>query len=352
MTIVYILLAILIFGVLIAIHEFGHFAVAKACGVKVEEFAVGMGPALWKKQKGETLYALRAIPIGGYCAMAGEDTSSEDPRAFTNAAVWKRILILCAGSFMNFLLGFVIVLLLYANAEAFRAPILEGFMDGCPYEGTEALQVGDRFHSIDGHRIYEYYDVSDFLSRGDGVYDLVVIREGKKVSLEDFSMVPVEYEGYENKMYGFYFGVEKATPLVKLQHAWGSCMEFVRMVWQGLEQLFTGKVGIKDMSGPVGIVDLMAETGEQAASTADALYNIFYLGAFIAVNLSIMNMLPIPALDGGRVFLLLVTTVVEALTRKKLDPRYEGYIHAAGMALLLGLMAIVMFNDILRIVRG
>ena len=165
-------------------------------------------------------------------------------------------------------------------------------------------------------------------------------------------MVPVEYEGYENKMYGFYFGVEKATPLVKLQHAWGSCMEFVRMVWQGLEQLFTGKVGIKDMSGPVGIVDLMAETGEQAASTADALYNIFYLGAFIAVNLSIMNMLPIPALDGGRVFLLLVTTVVEALTRKKLDPRYEGYIHAAGMALLLGLMAIVMFNDILRIVRG
>ncbi len=311
-----------------------------------------MGPALGKKRKGETLYALRAIPIGGYCAMAGEDASSEDPRAFTNAALWKRLLILCAGSFMNFLLGLAVVLLLYSNAAAFHAPILSGFMDGCPYEGTEALQVGDRFYRIDGHRIYEYYDVSDFLSRGDGVYDLVVIRDGKKVALEDFSMVPVEYEGYENKMYGFYFGTEEATPLVKLQHAWGSCMEFVRMVWQGLEQLFTGKVGIKDMSGPVGIVDLMAETGEQAASTADALYHIFFLGAFIAVNLAIMNMLPIPALDGGRVFLLLVTGLIEALTRKKLDPKYEGYIHAAGMVLLLALMAVVMFNDILRIVKG
>ena len=352
MTIVYILLAIFLFGVLIAIHEFGHFAVAKACGVKVEEFAVGMGPALWKKQKGETLYALRAIPIGGYCAMAGEDSSSEDPRAFTNAPFWKRVLILCAGSFMNFLLGFVIVLLLYSNAAAFRAPILDGFMDGCPYEGAEALQVGDRFYSIDGHRIYEYYDVSDFLSRGDGVYDIVVIRDGEKLALDGFPMEPVEYEGYENKMYGFYFGVEEATPLVKIRHAWESCMEFVRMVWQGLEQLITGKVGIKDMSGPVGIVDLMAETGEQSASVADALYNIFYLGAFIAVNLSVMNMLPIPALDGGRVFLLLVTTVIEAITRKKLDPKYEGYIHAAGMVLLLGLMAVVMFNDIVRIVTG
>ena len=352
MTIVYILFAILIFGVLIGIHEFGHFIVAKACGVKVEEFAVGMGPALLKKQKGETLYSLRLLPIGGYCAMAGEDESSEDPRAFTNAAIWKRILILCAGSAMNFLLGFLIVLILYASAAAFHAPILSGFMEGCPYESAEGLQVGDRFYTIDGHRIYETYDVGDYLSQGDGVYDIVVIRDGKKLQLKDFAMEPVEYEGYENKMYGFYFGTEEATPLVKLRRSWESCLGFGRMVWQGLRQLVTGKVGVKDMSGPVGIVNLMAETGEQAASTVDAVYNILYLGAFIAVNLSIMNMLPIPALDGGRVFLLLVSTVVEAATRKKLDPKYEGMIHAAGMVLLLGLMAVVMFNDILRIVKG
>ena len=353
MSIFYILFAILIFGVLIAIHEFGHFAVAKACGVKVEEFAVGMGPALLKKQKGETLYSLRVIPIGGYCAMAGEDSSSEDPRAFTNAALWKRLLILCAGSFMNFLLGLLVVLLLYANAAGFRAPIIDSFMDGCPYEGAEALQAGDRFYKIDGHRIYQYYDVSDYLSRSeDGVHDIVVIRDGKKVALRDFPMVPVAYEGYENKMYGFYFGVEEATLPVKLRNAWETCMGFSRMVWDGLQQLVTGKVGVKDLSGPVGIVDLMAETGEQAASLADALFDILYLGAFIAVNLAIMNMLPIPALDGGRVFLLLVGGAIEAVTHRKLDPKYEGYIHAAGMILLLALMAFVMFNDILRIVRG
>jgi len=352
MTILYVLLAILIFGVLIAVHEFGHFSAAKACGVRVDEFSVGMGPALWKKQRGETLYALRAVPIGGYCAMAGEDESSEDPRAFTNQALWKRAIILCAGSFMNFLLGLVVILCLYAGAEAFRVPVLAGFMEGCPYERADGLQQGDRFYRINGHRIYQYYDVSQFLGEGDGSYDLVLLRDGKKVKLDDFPMVPLEYEGQENKMFGFYFGVEEATPLVKLRYSWDTAMEFGRMVWMGLRQLVSGQVGMKDMSGPVGIVDLMAETGEKAESTRDALYNILYLAAFIAVNLAIMNMLPIPALDGGRVFLLLVTGVVESLSHRRLDPKYEGYIHAAGMVLLLGLMAFVMFNDIVRIVTG
>ncbi len=352
MTIAYILFAILIFGVLIAVHEFGHFATAKACGVRVEEFAIGMGPAIWKKKKGDTVYALRAVPIGGFCAMAGEDEASEDPRAFTNQAPWKRILILCAGSFMNFLLGLAVILCLYADASAFRAPILEAFMEGCPYESADGLQAGDRFYKIDGHRIYQYYDVSDFLTQGGDTHDLVMIRGGEKITLEDYYMVPVEYEGYENKMYGFYFGYEEATPAVKLRYSWDTAMEFGRMVWMSLGQLIRGQVGLKDMSGPVGIVDLMAETGAQAASTSDAIYNILYLGAFIAVNLAIMNMLPIPALDGGRVFLLLITWLIESITRKKLDPKYEGYIHAGGMALLLALMAVIMFNDIIRIFKG
>ena len=351
MTILYVLLAILFFGVLIAIHELGHFAAAKACGVRVEEFAIGMGPALLKKQKGETLYSLRAVPIGGFCAMSGEDEESDDPRAFTNQKPWKKLIILAAGSFMNFVLGFVIVVCLFATAEGFRAPVLADFMDGCPYESAEGFQAGDRIHKIDGHRIYQFYDVSDFLSRGDGRHDIEVIRGGKKVKLENFELVPVEFEGYENKMYGFMFGIDPPTFANKIRHSWNTTMEFGRMVWMGIEQLFTGKVGVKDLSGPVGIVDMMAETGEQAASTADAAFGILYFGAFIAVNLAIMNMLPIPALDGGRVFLLLVTVIIEAITRKKLNPKYEGYIHAAGMILLLALMAFVMFNDIVRIVR-
>lgn len=352
MTVLYIIIAILIFGILIAVHELGHFAAAKACGVKVEEFAIGMGPVIVKKQRGETVYSLRCIPMGGFCAMAGEDEESSDPRAFTSQPVWKRIIILVAGALMNFIFGLLVVLLLYSDAQAFRAPVLEGFMDGCPYESSDGLQAGDRFYSIDGKKIYQYNDVADFLSQGDGVHDIVVKRNGEKVRLDDFEMVPVEYEGYETKMYGFYFGYDEATFGVKLQHTWNTCMEFGRWVWMGLSQLVSGQVGMKDMAGPVGIVEMMAETGQQSASVKDALYNIFYLGAFIAVNLALMNMLPIPALDGGRVFFLIISWIIERLSHKKLNPKYEGYIHAAGMVLLLGLMAVVMLNDIVRIVTG
>jgi regulator of sigma E protease len=350
MTVVYVLIAILLFGLLVVVHELGHFTVAKLCGVKVEEFAVGMGPVLFQRQKGETMYSLRLVPFGGFCAMAGEDEESDEPRAFTNQAAWKRALILIAGSFMNFVMGLVIVLILYASAAAFRAPVIADFREDCPYQGEDALMVGDRFYSIDGHRIYQYQDVTDFLSQGDGVYDIVVIRDGKKVKLSDFEFVPIQYEGESGLLYGFYTGYEEATLSVKLRYSWNTTMEFGRWVWMGLRELVQGEVGVSDMSGPVGIVEMMAETGESAASTADALYRIFYLGAFIAVNLALMNMLPIPALDGGRVFLLIVTWIIESITRKKLNPKYEGYIHAAGMVLLLLLMAVVMFNDIFRIV--
>ena len=346
----YIIIAILIFGLLIAVHELGHFTAAKLCGVRVTEFAVGMGPAIIKKQKGETLYSLRCVPFGGYCAMEGEDESSEDPRAFTSQKPWKRLIILSAGSLMNFITGFVIVLILFSNAGAFRAPVIEGFFEGCPYESAEGLQTGDRFRRIDGKRVWQYYDVADLLSKGDGTHDITVIRDGRRVRIEDYHMVPVEYEGYEQKMYGFYFGLDDATIANKIRYTGATTMEFVRMVWDALGQLVGGRVSVNDLSGPVGIVDMMAETGEQAESVSDALYDIFYLGAFIAVNLAVMNMLPIPALDGGRIFLLLVTVLIEAVTRKKLDPKYEGYIHAAGMILLLGLMAYVMLHDIIRIV--
>ena len=149
-------------------------------------------------------------------------------------------------------------------------------------------------------------------------------------------------------MYGFYFGYEEATLGVKLRYTWDTAMEFGRMVWMGLRQLITGQVGVKDMSGPVGIVDLMAETGQNAASTADAVYNILYLGAFIAVNLAIMNLLPIPALDGGRLLFL----IVEAIRRKPIPPEKEGMVHAIGLILLFGLFIVLTYRDVVRLLTG
>ncbi|MFR7758085.1 MAG: M50 family metallopeptidase [Christensenellales bacterium] len=350
----YIIIAIIIFGILIAIHEFGHFTAAKLCGVKVEEFAIGMGPALFKKQKGETVYALRILPIGGFCAMAGEDEESDDPRAFTNQGFWKKFVILCAGSFMNLVLGIVLILIMYAGAQAFVTPTIDHFMDGCPYEGTEAMQAGDTFYSIDGQRIDLVSDVSSFLVRGDGVYDIVMLRDGEKVELKDFALTTKTYAEYANEgpKYGFVFGYTEATFGTKLEYTWNTTLEFSRLVWLGLGDLINGKVGLKDMSGPVGIVDMMNEVGQQAESAKAAADNLLYISAFIAVNLAIMNMLPIPALDGGRVFLMIVTVIIEAVSRKKLDPKYEGYIHLGGMVLLLGLMALVMYNDIAKLITG
>ncbi len=349
MTAVYILIAILLFGVLIVVHEAGHFTAAKLCGVRVNEFAVGMGPAIIKRKKGETDYSLRCIPIGGYCAMAGEDEESEDPRAFTNQPAWKRLIILVAGSLMNFLLGMLIIAILFAPAQAFISPVIASFADNCPYDGP--LQVGDRFYSVDGHRIYQYYDFTDYMDKNGPVHDIVVIRDGHRFKLDDFSMEKLLYEGETQKRYGFSFGYEEATFTVKFRNVWNTSMEFVRWVWAGLAELVSGNVSVNDISGPVGIVDMIAETGEQAESTSDAFYSIFYLGAFIAINLAVMNMLPIPALDGGRVFLLIVTAVIEKIIGKKLDPKYEGYIHAAGMVLLLAFMAFIMFNDVLKLFR-
>ena len=350
----YIIIAIIIFGILIAIHEFGHFMAAKLCGVKVEEFAIGMGPALFKKQKGETVYALRILPIGGFCAMAGEDEESDDPRAFTNQGFWKKFVILCAGSFMNLVLGIVLILIMYAGAQAFVTPTIDHFMDGCPYEGAEAMQAGDTFYSIDGQRIYLVSDVSSFLMRGDGVYDIVMLRDGEKVELKDFALTTNTYaeDANEGPKYGFVFGYTEATFGTKLEYTWNTTLEFSRLVWLGLGDLINGKVGLKDMSGPVGIVDMMNEVGQQAESAKAAADNLLYISAFIAVNLAIMNMLPIPALDGGRVFLMIVTVIIEAVSRKKLDPKYEGYIHLGGRVLLLGLMALVMYNDIAKLITG
>lgn len=354
MTILYILFAIFVFGFLIFIHELGHFIAAKKLGVQVNEFAICMGPVLWKRTKGETTYSIRAIPIGGFCAMEGEDEAKDNPRAFTSVSWWRRLIILSAGSFMNFLAGFLVVIVIVSMAGGFFRPEITGFFDNGGLE-AQGLRVGDEFVKINGENVYLYDDVSMLLSRGNGVFDLVVRRDGEKVSLPGVTLQKGEYElnGQIVRMYGINFGAKEERSLWSiLRTSWFQTLDFVRLVRLGLQDLISGSVGINDMSGPVGIVNVMVDTGTSAESASTGFLNVVYLAAFIAVNLAVMNMLPLPALDGGRIVCLLLTTVAEKFSRRKLNPKYEGYLHGAGMALLLILMAYVTFHDAFNLVKG
>ena len=351
----YIIFAILIFSFLIFIHEFGHFISAKLSGVQVNEFSMFMGPAIWKKQKGETLYSIRCIPIGGYCAMEGEDSETDNPRAFSAAAWWKRLIILVSGAAMNFIAGLLILAIVYAPSQAFLVPVIAEFADYCTMNGENGLQVGDRLVELDGEKIYLQSDFSMILMLHEGdVHDLVVERDGELVELNDFLMERhevVNKDGTKSKLFGFSFGYEEATLGGKIKYVWYTAVDWVRSVGWSLGMLVTGKANLSEVSGPVGIIQQMGEVADNSDTWVDALLNLLYFGAFLAVNLAVMNLLPIPALDGGRVVGLLLTTGIEAAIGRKLNPKYEGYIHAAGMILLLGLMAVIMFKDIFFIFK-
>jgi len=350
-----ILFAIILFSFLIFIHELGHFAAAKLSGVQVNEFSLFMGPAIWKKQIGETLYAIRTIPIGGYCAMEGEDGDSDNPRAFGNTAWWKRLIILIAGAAMNFIVGVLIMVLISLPVQQVVVPVIDSFESFSTVDGPEGLQPGDRILEVDGEKLYVHADFSMLLTLNEGQYhDLVVDRNGQRVVLDNFLMEKHEVtDEYGTRMlYGMNFTIADLDLPGKLMYAWNQSLDTVRMVRISLQMLFSGQAGFMDMSGPVGIVQQMSTVAEESASWVDAMLNMLYFGGFIAINLAVMNLLPIPALDGGRVVGLLITAAVEGITRKKIDPRIEGYLHGGGMILLLGLMAVIMFKDIIFLFKG
>ncbi len=351
-----VLFAIFLFSFLVFIHELGHFAAAKLSGVRVNEFSLFMGPALWEKQVGETLYAVRLFPIGGYCAMEGEDGDSDDPHAFTQAAWWKRLVILVAGAAMNFLVGVVLMIAISLPVQQVVAPVIDSFEAFSTVNGADGLREGDRILEVDGEKIYVQSDFSMILGLNPGAFhDLVVERDGRNVRLNALRMEkhPVTGEdGSTRMLYGMNFTLQELKLGGKLSYAWNQCLDAVRMVRLSLKMLLSGQAGLADVSGPVGIVSQMSTVAEASGSRLAALLNMLYFGAFIAINLAVMNLLPIPALDGGRVVGLLITTAVEGITKKKIDPKYESYLHGAGMVLLLGLMAVVMFKDIFVLFRG
>ena len=355
MTIIYILAAVLVFGVLIAVHELGHFLAAKACGVRVNEFSIGMGPEVWSREAGETQYSLRALPIGGFCAMEGEEDDSDDERALSRQSFWKQFTIFAAGAFMNFLTGFLLLVLLYSTAQGFRVPEIAGVAPEFQTVNGTVLEEGDVFWSINGERVYLYSDVDLLmsLSRGQSL-DLVVLRDGEKVFLNGLKwsdFTDMEGEGYRG--YGIYraAGVEEATVGTRLKYAWLNTIDYVRVVRLSLKMLVTGQASVEDVGGPVEIVHSMVEIGETSANTREAAESILNFAALIAVNLAVMNLLPIPALDGGHILFLAVDAVSMALFRKKVPGKYAAAINTAGFVVLMGFMLLITVKDVFQIFR-
>lgn len=337
-----IVLALFAFGLLIMLHELGHLVAAKRGGIKVEEFWIGMGPVLWARDFGETKYCLRLLPIGGACVMEGEDGEAVSDRSFVKASRPRRFLVLIAGVLMNFITGFVILLFILPGVTDGRivVPTLDSFYEGFQHEGEDGLMVGDTLLEIDGYKIHQRSDVDIAIMQGaaDGKFDIVVRRNGEKVRIEGLAMKPdVKVDG--QLKYGLHFATEEITLPLRLKTAFWESVSLARVIWDSLGDLVSGQVGMDQLSGPVGVTGVMAQTAQTS------LRSFWYLVAFISINLGVMNLLPIPGLDGGRLLFL----IVEAVRRKPLGPKLEGYVNAAGLVLLLGLMVYVTGNDVLRL---
>lgn len=335
--------SILVFGSVIFIHEFGHFITAKKSGIKVNEFAIGMGPLLVSKTVGDTQYSLRLLPIGGYCAMEGEDEESDDERSFSNASVWKRILVVIAGAAMNLLLGFLILGILTATGGSIASRTVAKFYEDASTEAS-GLKVDDKIIMVNGSRIFVAEDIFyEMLYVEDGKADMVVIRDGEKVTLNDVTF-KTEWDE-ENKVnlivldFAVY-GVKKTFGSV-MKSSLLQAISTTRLIIKSVIQIITGVVPVNSLSGPVGIVSVI---GDAAGNGLRSLLNIL---SYISIDLGVMNLLPVPALDGGKLLMLLI----EAITKKKLDQKWEMIINIAGFALLILLMVFATYNDIARLIR-
>lgn len=349
MTFLYILLGIFMFGVIIFIHELGHFMCAKAFKVGINEFAIGMGPKIFsRKGKDGVLYSLRLIPMGGFVSMVGEDEDSDDESALCRKPVWQRIIIVAAGAVMNIILGFVIMgIIVSAPKTTIYSTTVEGFNvvdeNGVFLEPEEVygLRIGDTIEKIGNRKINVRNDfVYEVMFLGAEPVDVTVNRNGEKVILRD-----VVFDTYTES--GVVFGnagfirttvLKKTFPEIVKQSV---CQSFatIRMLWSSILGTFRGDYGTEALSGPVGVIEQVEET---ASYGWDAFMMMVVL---ITLNVGMINLLPLPALDGGRLFFMFI----ELIRGKPINPKYEGYVHAIGLVLLMGLMLFVTYNDIVRI---
>ncbi len=350
-TLILIIISILLFGLIILVHEFGHFFSAKSFGVKINEFALGMGPTLFKIKKGNTIYSLRALPIGGFCAMEGENETSEDIGSFSNKPVWQRIIIVVAGAFMNIVLGFIFMIILLSQNPYFASNVISKFADDSITKSA-GLEVGDKILSINNYRILTDNDLGFAISTNkDGIVDFKVLRDGQKIDIKNVNLPKITDEnGNSINSLDFYVEPIPKNIITLISQSFKTIISMVKIVWNSFLGLITGRFGFNDMSGPVGAASAISQAASMGLKEnfVQATNNIIMMMVIITVNLGIFNLLPIPALDGGK----LVFLVIEGIRRKPINPKYEGYVHAAGFAILILFMLIVTFSDILRVSTG
>lgn len=332
-----ILIAVLFFQLIIVIHEGGHFVAARLMKIKVNEFSIGMGPKLIQFTKGETKYTLRLVLFGGYCAMEGEDSDSDDENAFANKRVIQRIFVVVAGAFMNLVLGLVIISIMVSTQSLIGTTTVAKFEDNAL--SSQTLEVGDKIKSIDGMRVYTSTDVTTGLSRSaDNTVEFVVERNGEARTIDvEFEMS--EYEGHQYiNMDFFVLGVEKTFSSV-IKESLAQFVSYCRMIFLSLHDLIVGRYGVSDISGPVGTVSIVS------TAVKTSLPTVLRIMALLTVNVGLFNLFPFPALDGWRLFVL----AFEGIFKKKLPSKFEWLINSIGLALLIGLMCVVTFSDITKL---
>ena len=339
-----IILALLLFSFIVFFHEFGHFLLAKLNGIDVHEFAIGMGPAIFSKEFKGTKYAIRILPIGGYCAMGEDDEASDSPGNFNNKSVWARISVIVAGAVFNFILAFIMSVII-VGMTGYDSPVIGEVDKGFP-AAEAGMLPGDKIVKMNDEKINIFREITMYNQFHQGQEtEITWIRDGEKHTAKVTPMMDDEL-GYER--FGFTSaGYHKPTLLKMFQYGAYEVGFWIETTLDSLRMLITGQVGADQLSGPVGIVDVVGDTYEETKSYGflTVLANMLSLAILLSANLGVMNLLPLPALDGGRLIFLFI----EAIRGKRVPPEKEGYVHAIGMVLLLALMVFVLYNDIVRI---
>lgn len=344
--ILYVLLAILIFGFLIFIHEGGHFFFARLFKVTVREFAIGMGPKIFtkKSEKSGIAYSLRLLPIGGFVSMEGEDEESDDPNAFNKKPVWQRIIIVVAGALTNIIVGILVMSILVFNADYLLSTQIGEVTEGS-VSHEAGLQVNDIIVEVDGVNVHIGDELSyQIMRRGIKPVDLTVMRNGEKVVIEDVQYSIEHIEGADFAMMDFkVYGIfpEDYNLPVLLKHSFYRSTYTVTMIWESLVDLVTGRYGMEAVSGPVGVTEALTDAIDTDVKTGSNSF--IYLAVVISMNLGVMNLLPLPALDGGRLIFL----IIEGIRRKPVKPEVEGYVHFAGIVVLMLFMVFICVKDVI-----